>query len=733
MADILSDLNPPQREAVTAPPGPLLVLAGAGSGKTRVLTRRIAWMLTELGAHPGSIAGVTFTNKAAEEMRSRVATLVGFPGRAIYLHTFHALGARLLREFGSAIGLPPSFVILDEDDSLSLVRDRLKAHPRGGDVPGGPEGIREAISLAKSRGESPAGVRAREGGIYEDLLSEIYDSYEKTRVRLSAADFDDLILLPTRLINEYPEVRDELRDRIRHVLVDEYQDTNPAQYAFLKALVGPGRDLTCVGDPDQSIYRWRGADIRIILEFERNFPDAKVITMEQNYRSTGLILEAASAMIAHNRERRPKKLWTAAGAGRPPVFYQALDEIDEARFVAESLVLLRAHDGPGDAAVLYRTHAQSRALEEEMARRGLKYAVAGGIKFYARREVKDALAYLRLVFNPADIISLKRALAAPPRGVGEATLAKIAASAEESGRPVMEILADPPLLGALPSRPRQALAGFLELVRGLERKLASDGYSTALDMALEKSGYLPWLDDRKPGEADDRKDNLRELFAAVKTAEESGISLGEFLERAALMSEMDKLEDREGAVILMTLHNAKGLEFRRVFLAGLEEGLLPHASSLDDPAELEEERRLFYVGLTRARETVVLTAARGRRQYDAFRWSQNSRFLSEIPRATLLEVGAPEALYGESPAPRSPADETPDGNVTRIPEEENGWDDESTPVPGSEVRHHSFGVGRVIGISGRGPRMRVTVAFPRAGLKTFVAGLARLSRVKEAA
>jgi DNA helicase-2/ATP-dependent DNA helicase PcrA len=715
-------------------------------------------MLSELGAHPGSIAGVTFTNKAAEEMRSRLAGLAGLSSRALYLHTFHALGARLLREFGSAIGLPPTFVILDEEDATALVRERLKAHPRGGDIPGGPEGVRAAISRAKSRGESPAEFGARATGPYEELVSEIFTSYEKTRARLNAADFDDLILLPTRLITEHARVREVLHDRIRHVLVDEYQDTNPAQYAFLRALVGPARDITCVGDPDQSIYRWRGADIRIILEFEQNFPEARVITMEQNYRSTGLILEAASALITHNRQRRPKTLWTAAGAGRTPVFYQALDEIDEARFVAATIIRLEAGEGTRDAAVLYRTHAQSRALEEELTRRGLRYIVVGGTKFYARREVKDALSYLRLLSNPADGLSLKRALSAPPRGVGEATLARIAAVAEESGRPVMEILADPAVVGALPSRPRTALAGFLGLAKRLEEILASEGYSAALGTALEESGYLPWLDDRKPGEADDRKNNLKELVAAVRTAEESGVSLSDFLERAALMAELDKLSvlgasDASGEpradrpIVLMTLHNAKGLEFRHVFLCGLEDGLLPHANSLDDPAELEEERRLLYVGLTRARETVILTAARGRRQYDAFRWGLNSRFLSEIPRTILTEVGSPEALFGGAPPPGAsgaglaPASPAPvamlaagadSGKITRISEDDGGWEDDSVPGPGEEVRHHRFGVGRVVSLNGRGPEMRVTVAFPRSGQKTFVAGVARLSRIKEA-
>ncbi len=642
---ILSHLNPVQREAVSSPDGPLLILAGAGSGKTRVLTHRIAWLLSDRGVAPQSIAGVTFTNKAAEEVRGRLQQLIGPRSQALWLHTFHALGARLLREYGSALKLPSDFVILDEEDSLALVKGELKALGRGNDVPGGANAVWNAISRAKSSGLSVQACHEQALSASEELTAQVFERYEQAKERAVSVDFDDLILLPTRLLTEHPQVTAQVHERVRHVLVDEYQDTSPAQYRFLCAFTGPERNLTCVGDPDQSIYRWRGADIRNIMEFEQDFPEARVITMEQNYRSTGRILQAASALIAHNQARRPKGLWTEGEPGPPLAVYQALDETDEARFVASCLQRwLENGSGAKDFAVLYRTHAQSRVLEEALSLRRLPYAVIGGVKFYARREVKDVLAYLRLLLNPADTISLTRALGAPPRGVGGASLAKLHRAAEGAGCPVLEVLAGDEFQALLPSRARPAVRDFLGLLNRMANQKAERGYTAALMVALEESGYLAWLDQREGGLSVDRRDNLRELLNAVKTAEKSGASLSEFLERAALLADIDRWRESEELVTLMSLHNAKGLEFKHVFICGLEEGLLPHASSLHDQDELEEERRLFYVGLTRARETVVLSTARGRQQYDRFQWVQASRFLGELPEEIMMHVEGPEAL-----------------------------------------------------------------------------------------
>ena len=730
MADLLESLNLVQREAACAPPGPLLVLAGAGSGKTRVLTCRILWLMTAEGVHPESIVGLTFTNKAAQELRGRLEAAVGPTSRRLVLHTFHALGARILRQWGAVAGLPPSFTILDDDDSVDAVRDAMRAAGATGVLP--PAEVRGVIGLAKAEGLDPAAFAARAAGHTRDeQVAPLYARYEQVLRASAALDFDDLILRPERLMTQHPEVADEIRARWRHILVDEYQDTSPAQYRLLRALVGPERFVTCVGDPDQSIYGWRGADIRNILEFERDFPDARVVTMEQNYRSTGRILEAASALIAHNERRRPKRLWTSGEAGRPLAWILAADEGEEAAWIAEGLSRLRvAGAAAGDLAVLYRTHAQSRPLEEALVRRGIPYALIGGVKFYARREVKDLLAYLRVLVNPADAVSLARALGAPPRGFGEGSAEKLAAAA--GTRPALEVLADAAGI-ALPPRARQAARDMTELLGRAARTLESDGFAAALAGILDASGYLAWVRLRTPGDAAEREENLRELLAAARSAEEAGASAARFLETAALMADIDRLDAVPDRVTLMTLHNAKGLEFPHVFICGLEEGLLPHASSLSDPAELEEERRLFYVGLTRARESVVLTAARGRRQYDKFAWGIVSRFVSELPTAVVTTLESPDWLplpAGDVPRVAiPPVDDSPaPGELERIPVEEEGME---ALRPGEDVRHPRFGTGKVLRVTGRGPEARILVSFPRAGTKTLLARLSRLSRVEE--
>ncbi|MEK7476089.1 MAG: UvrD-helicase domain-containing protein [Candidatus Coatesbacteria bacterium] len=746
MAHLLETLNPVQREAACAPPGPLLVLAGAGSGKTRVLTCRILWLMTEGGVPPEAIVGLTFTNKAAEELRGRLGAAAGEAGRRLVLHTFHALGVRILRQWGSAMGLPPTFTILDDDDALDCVRDVMRAAGSTGALP--PGEVRRAIGLAKAEGLDPAAYAGSAAGdARAELIAPLYARYERALKAAATLDFDDLIVWPERLLTGHPAVADEVRNRWRHVLVDEYQDTSPAQYRLLRALIGAGRDVTCVGDPDQSIYGWRGADIRNILEFERDFPDARVVTMEQNYRSTGRILEAASALIAHNERRKPKRLWTAGEAGRPIAWLLAADESEEAAWIAEAISRqIAAGAAAGDLAVLYRTHAQSRPLEEAFVRRGLPYALIGGVKFYARREVKDLLAYLRLLVNPWDAVSLARALGAPPRGVGEGSIEKLvaaasagaagavasgAAAAATEGRPVLEVLADP-RGPALPTRARQAVRDFLEIMDRAARTLEASGFAAALAGILESSGYLPWTVRRSPGDAAEREDNLRELLAAARSAEEKGVSATQFLETAALMADIDRLAALPDRVTLMTLHNAKGLEFPHVIVCGLEEGLLPHASSLADPDELEEERRLLYVGLTRARESVVLTAARGRRQYDRFAWGLVSRFVSELPSAVVASLDSPSALpLGlEGPAaPDEPDDEPAEpSELERVPVEDEGT---QSLRPGEEVRHPRFGSGKVLKVTGRGPDARILVSFPRAGTKTLLAKLSHLSRMEE--
>jgi len=722
----LEELNPEQAEAVTAPDGPLLVLAGAGSGKTRVLTHRIAHLMSR-GVEPWRIAGVTFTNKAAEEMRRRVDILAGGAASRVMLHTFHALGARLLREHGDALGLPRGFSILDEDDSLVLVKASLAALGRSGDIAA--EAAWSRISAAKSSGLGPAGFRERAAGPLDGLVADVFDGYEEGKARAAAADFDDLITLPVRLFTEHPGLAERFHDKVRHILVDEYQDTSPAQYAMLKALAGPRRNVTCVGDPDQSIYRWRGADIRNILEFERDFPDARVVTLERNYRSTPAILSAASELISHNRKRKPKKLWAEGPRGRPLAFHLAMDQDSEARFAAGAVMRLMEEGArPSDFAVLYRTNAQSRALEEAFVHARIPYTVVGGMKFYARREVKDMLSYLRLLVNPADTVAFARAASAPPRGIGETSLARLAGAAAVSGQPVLAAAATPEALALVPARSRPAVQGFLGLMRRLEAEAAERGWSEALALASRESGYADWLARGERGEAEDRMGNVRELLSAARSSEESGSSLEEFMEHAALLADIDAWKGAEPGTVLMTLHNAKGLEFPHVIVCGLEEGLLPHASSIADEDELEEERRLFYVGLTRAKETVTLAAARGRRTRDRFSWCLPSRFLSELPPALLAEVESPLSLPLpldlEGTGVHAVRPDSGGPGETREPVDDGGGD--AHPRPGTRVRHPRFGPGTVIQLSGAGDDLNVTVSFPRWGRKTFLARLARL-------
>ena len=750
-------LNPEQHEAVTAAEGPLLVLAGAGSGKTRVLTHRIAWMISSRNIEPWRIAGVTFTNKAAGEMRRRLDLLIGPPANAVLLHTFHALGARLLREYGSAISLPRGFTILDTDDSESLIRSILKSLGRTGDIPA--EAAWSRISLAKSAGKTYEEFAADAGGPQDELISTIFKAYEEQKKLAASVDFDDLINIPTLLLTAHQQVADAFHERVKHILVDEYQDTSPAQYRFLRALAGPSHSITCVGDPDQSIYRWRGADIRNILSFEEDFPDARTVTLERNYRSTGRILEAASALITRNHRRIPKKLWTEGPKGRPLAYHLALDQEAEGRFVSDVVSkCIREGADAGDFAVLYRTHAQSRALEEALVRSRIPYTVVGGVKFFARREVKDMLAYLRLLVNPADTVAFMRAIGAPPRGAGDQSVARIAGASSVSGRPILEMANDPESLALLPARARTALSGFASLLKKLGETVIERGWSEALGEAVEKSGYADWLVRQGGQESEDRLENLRELLNATRVAEDAGTTLEQYMEHAALLAGIDLLGDAGTGVTMMTLHNAKGLEFPHVFIPGMEEGLLPHASSIADEEELEEERRLFYVGLTRARESVILTGARGRRTRERFSWTLPSRFLGELPQEIVANVDNPQAfpLPNDAPCDGVPP---PERRYEHLPEESgyqyrerrheqaqrpSGYksgntggkserryerdepDEEGRPRLGAKVKHPKFGSGTVIQLSGAGDELMVTVSFSRHGRKTLLAKIARL-------
>ena len=713
---ILDDLNPAQREAVTHGDGPLLVLAGAGSGKTRVIAYRIAWLLGARGVPPRHLLAVTFTNKAAGEMARRVEHLLAPVGLgAPLIGTFHAVCVRILRQSGRHVGLPAQFTIDDEDDRLALVRECLKVgelSERGFT----PATAVHRISYWKNQMVPVAQALREARGPWEQKAALVYARYDKRLKEIGAVDFDDLLLWVVRLFQEVPEVRDWYRGLWHHVLVDEYQDTNRAQYRIIRQLTAERRNITVVGDPDQSIYRWRGADLANILDFERDYPGTRVVRLEQNYRSTRRILAVAAGVIAHNRQRKDKGLWTENPEGEPAGVYRAWDEHEEAEFVARTMLALRAEGIPWDGlAVFYRTNAQSRVLEDALRRARIPYVIVGGVRFYERKEVKDALAYLRLLVNPADDVAFRRAIAAPPRGIGAQTLARLEDLAAGEGRPLLAVAADPP--AELRGRAARGLQEFAELIARLAAERDRLTPPALLDVLLTASGYRRALEDERSPEAQARLENLEELVAAaedyLQTAEEP--TLEGFLDSIALLTDVDELNGTESRVTLMTLHSAKGLEFPVVFITGLEEGVFPHARALADPEELEEERRLCYVGLTRARQRLYLTWAVHRRLhgYDA---AQPSRFLAEMPPEHLRPLNAREPAR---PAP-APGLVEPAGD---------GAGEDLPFRVGARVSHARWGEGLVVGVEREGADTIVTVRFASVGRKRLSLQYAHLEEL----
>ncbi|MGE3836251.1 MAG: ATP-dependent helicase, partial [Acidimicrobiia bacterium] len=632
--DLLEGLNPDQREAVTHEGGPLLVVAGAGSGKTRVLTHRIAHLVGERGASPFEILAITFTNKAADEMKHRVAGLVGPVASKMWVSTFHSACVRILRRDGSALGYPSSFSIYDQADAVRLtgyvLRD-LNVDPKR--FP--PRSVHATISAAKNELVSPDRYAEEASSIFERRIAEAYREYQARLLQAGAMDFDDLLGQTVRLFAEHPDVLDHYRRRFLHVLVDEYQDTNKAQNDLVVALSAEHRQVTVVGDGDQSVYHFRGADMRNFLEFERAFPDATTVVLDQNYRSTQTILDAANAVIANNQARKPKELWTDQGPGNRIVRYGAEDETDEAAWVSTELA--RLHDGGthrwGDMAVFYRTNAQSRVLEERLARVGIPYKVVGGTRFYDRREVKDALAYLKAAVNPGDEVSVKRVLNVPKRGVGDTTVGRLDAWARANGVPFSRALEEAESLGVKGPGLR-GVNRFVELLTEL-RVLLPAGPGPVLDAALLRSGYLEELEAEHSVEANGRLENLAELVGSAREFDD----VDAFLESVSLVADTDSLDGDQSQVVLMTLHSAKGLEFPVVFIIGMEDGVFPHLRSLGEPDELEEERRLAYVGITRARELLHLSSAWSRMIFGSTQYNPPSRFLDEIPAELVAEVG----------------------------------------------------------------------------------------------
>ncbi len=709
---LLDGLNPQQRAAVVHEGGPLLIVAGAGSGKTRVLTHRIAYLLAEREVAPSQILAITFTNKAAGEMASRVATLTGARSRSMWVMTFHSACVRILRREARRFGYPSSFSIYDQADSqrlMAMVCRELeldaKYHP--------PRAMANQVSALKNELIDHETVISRATGYREKALGEAYGEYQRRLVAAGAMDFDDLIMVTVNMLQAFPEVAAEYRDRFRHVLVDEYQDTNHAQYVLVRELTGAGAEnpaeLAVVGDSDQSIYAFRGATIRNIEEFERDFPGARVIMLEQNYRSTQNILAAANAVVSLNPGRIPKNLWSDAGDGPPIVGYVADSEHDEAAFVAEEVDRLAdaGEAKPGQVAVFYRTNAQSRVFEEVFIRSGLPYKVVGGVRFYERREVRDLLAYLRLIANPGDEVSLRRVLNTPRRGIGDRAEECVAALASRDKVSFAAALVRPEDVPGLASRSARAIEGFNELMAEF-RAMAESG-SPVGDLAaavLDRTGYVAELEASSDLQDASRIENVNELVSVAREfdARQPGGTLAEFLEQVSLVADADQIPDGEehgGVVTLMTLHTAKGLEFPVVFLTGLEENVFPHERSMGDDRELAEERRLAYVGITRAEQRLYLTRAATRTWFGRPGYHRQSRFLSEVP-ARLIDWRRDES------AAAPPASE----RLARRPGVRVlGNRPVPSLQPGDRVTHDSYGLGTVLSVEGRGDDPEAKIDF----------------------
>ncbi|MDG1410801.1 MAG: DNA helicase PcrA [Acidimicrobiales bacterium] len=735
---LLDGLNPAQYDAVVHEGGPLLVVAGAGSGKTRVLTHRIAHLI-EQGLSPFEILAITFTNKAAGEMKHRVGGLIGPVAEKMWVSTFHAACVRILRRDVARLGFPGRFSIYDQADAVRLtgyvIRD-LNLDPKR--FP--PRSIHAAISTAKNENVGAEQFAVEAEQIFQRKIAEVYAEYQRRLLSAGAMDFDDLLMRTSELFRLHPDVLDHWRRRFGHVLVDEYQDTNPVQNDLVLMLSEEHRQVTVVGDSDQSVYSFRGADIRNILEFEEAFPDASVIVLEQNYRSTQSILDAANAVISRNFGRKPKDLWTDEGPGEKIVRYHADDESDEAQFVANELAKLHDHDQMrwDEMAVFYRTNSMSRVIEEFLVRVGIPYKVVGGTRFYDRREVKDAVAYLRAVINPTDEVSVKRVLNTPKRGVGDSSVGKLDAWATRNGESFDQALIRFDEAG-VSGRAATGIEKFLVLTTEI-RKLDA-GPATIIEEALGRSGYLEELQIERSVESEGRLENLSELVGMAREYE----TVDEFLEQISLVSDTDGLDDEESSVTLMTLHAAKGLEFPVVFLVGMEDGVFPHIRALGEPTELEEERRLAYVGITRAMRKLHLTSAWSRMMHGTTHYNPPSRFLDEIPNELIEEIGGSRML--RSRRDRSDSDtsgRTFGGGGGRASETRDSMVEQALPAAnrptqsgaealglrvGDGVRHGQWGEGVIVDIEGTGDKAEASVHFPNVGEKRLLLSWAPLEKI----
>ncbi|TDA67489.1 MAG: DNA helicase PcrA [Clostridia bacterium] len=707
MAKVLELLNAQQLAAVRHPEGPLLVLAGAGSGKTRVLTSRIVYLVNSRGADPENILAITFTNKAAGEMRERLEVLLGRRLTGLWVGTFHAVCNRILRREIEVLGYKRNYSIYDPDDQLALLKTCLKdLNLDEHRFPA--RQVAAGISRAKNALLTPPELEQRARGLYETRAAQAYQMYQQRLQEQNAVDFDDLLTLAVTLFRGFPEVLARYQVQFRHILVDEYQDTNHAQYVLINLLARQHRNLFVVGDDDQSIYRWRGADLQNILDFQEDYPEAQVIKLEQNYRSTRFILEAANEVIGYNVGRMEKRLWTAVEGGHPVFCFTGADEAAEANFVITEIRRLQAEEGRllSDFVLLYRTHAQSRVFEDAFLAGGIPYQVVGSLKFYERKEIKDLLAYLRLLVNPEDRVSLVRIINVPRRGIGAVTWTRLEEYAAGAGLTMDQAMRQAEKIPELVPGGAKAVAIFAQLMDSLRARVDKLSVTALVQEVLDQSGYLNWLKEEKTEEARSRVENLQE-FLSVTRAWDAGTggqgSLEDFLAQVSLTTEIDNYRGGE-AVTLMTLHTAKGLEFPVVFLTGMEEGVFPHARSLEDMAELEEERRLCYVGMTRARERLYLTRAASRTLYGRAQTNPPSRFLNEIPEVLLERVGADFFRGGAALA--------------------------GAYAPGDRVEHARWGEGVVVGVDGSGPEAVVVVEFPQYGMKQLLLSMAPLRKVE---
>ena len=758
----LSMLNPEQRQAAETLEGPVLILAGAGSGKTRALTYRVA-NLMDHGVPAWSILALTFTNKAAREMKERITQLVGEKAESAWISTFHSTCARILRRDIEKLGYTRSFTIYDDDDQGTVIKEILKRlNIDEKFLP--PREVKAKISDAKNKLMGPDEWFAKtERDFRNQTLHDVFVAYEQRLKSANALDFDDLLLKTLELLADHPPVLESYRDRFHYVMVDEYQDTNYAQYMLVKLLTDKSRNLCVVGDDDQSIYGWRGADIRNILDFEKDYPDAKVIKLEQNYRSTANILDAANQVIAHNAGRKEKALWTEAGAGETIKLYCAGDEREEAAWVADRIRKMNRHgEEYGRMAVLYRTNAQSRVLEEMLMRAGVPYKVFGGLRFYDRKEVRDVIAYLRVIANPTDDVSLRRIINVPKRAIGDATIAELVRHAQEQEMPLFSALTDLP--SSLSSRPRKCVGDFFTMMTTLMAMKDAMPLGTFVKQMVDQTGLMEQYQKEDSDEARSRVENIQEFLGAVEEFDRQteNATLEDYLENVALVTELDQAEEEKQYVTLMTLHSAKGLEFPNVFITGMEEGIFPSGRSLMDEQRMEEERRLCYVGITRAKERLFLSRASQRMLYNQINHNAPSRFLSEIPSRLLedeWEAKRKQTFKGDPmPQPKSYTSgyglkSTPSvsqlgqprltlgGNMLEIPGVQKGFTPSKARQnvsalqnifkPGDRVMHRKFGEGNVVALKGSGADTRISIEFTAYGVKEFSLSIAPIVKIEE--